>query len=69
MVSAANAFKRILAGEDVPFGERSNCYRIADTLIALESPDDAEIYSTDGDIWALCEILGKDIYAQAANPP
>ena len=69
VVSAANAFERILGGDDVPFGEGSNCYRIADTLIALESPDDAEIYSTDGDIRAICEVIGKDIYAQAANLP
>ncbi len=62
VVSAANAFERILSGKDIPFGERSNCYRIADTLIALESPDDAEIYSTDGDVKSICEILGKDIY-------
>lgn len=61
VVSAANAFEGILAGDDVPYGEKSNCYRISDTLIALEAPDEAEIYSTDGDVKIICEILGKDL--------
>ncbi len=61
VVSAANAFEDILAGEDVPYGERSNCYRISDILIALEAPDEAEICSTDADVRVICEILGKDL--------
>ncbi len=64
VAKAANAFENILAGRDVPFGERSNCYPISDTLIALEAPDGAEIYSTDGDVHIICEILKKPLYTE-----
>ncbi|MCI0441517.1 MAG: hypothetical protein L0177_20635 [Chloroflexi bacterium] len=61
---AAKAFDRILDGSDTPYGERANCYAISDTLIVLEAPNDAEIYSTDGDVHAICEILGKPVHVE-----
>ena len=64
VAKAAEAFGDILAGRDVPFGERSNCYPISDTLIALEANADAEIYSTDGDYHVICEILGRILYSE-----
>lgn len=63
VAKAAEAFDRILSGQDTPFGERS-CYRVADVLIVLEAPSDAEIYSTDGDVHAICGIIGKLLYAE-----
>ncbi|MCH7626411.1 MAG: hypothetical protein IIC83_10845, partial [Chloroflexi bacterium] len=67
VAKSAQAFEGILAGSDVPFGERSNCYPISDTLIVLEADDGAEIYSTDGDVHAICEILGKDAYVEVSS--
>ena len=58
VAKSAQMFDAILEGQDVPFGER-NCYLISDTMIVLEAPCEAEVYSTDGDIHAICEILGK----------
>lgn len=64
VAKAAEAFGEILADRDVPFGERSNCYPISDTLIALEANADAEIYSSDGDYRVICEILGRILYSE-----
>lgn len=61
---AGQALQAIISGLDVPFGERGNCYRIADTLIVFESRQDSEVYSTDGDIRAICELLGREMYAE-----
>lgn len=58
IADAAKAFQAILEGRDVPFGERS-CYRLGDTLIVLEAPSESDIYSSDGHIHAICEILGR----------
>jgi len=64
VAKAAEAFEGILEGQDTPFGERSNCYPISDTLIVLEAPSDSEIYSTDGDVHIICEILGRHRYRE-----
>ena len=68
VAKAASAFDGILSGQDVPFGERSNCYVISDTLIVLEAPADAEIYSTDGDVHAICDIVGQPQYSEVPTP-
>lgn len=60
---AAELLDAILNGTESPFGIQ-NCYTISDTLIVLEAPSEAEIYSTDGDIHAICEILGKSQYSE-----
>ena len=62
---AGEALGKIIRGEDVPFGERSNCYSIADTMIVLESRSDAEVYSTDGDVASVCEIIGRRRYNES----
>ena len=59
VLRSAQALSDILNGNDVPYGERSNCYVIADTMIVLESPELCEMYTTDGDVIAICEILGR----------
>lgn len=61
---AGKALEAILRGADSPFGERSNCYWIADTMIVLESHPDAMVYSADSDIAAICEILGRNSYEE-----
>jgi len=58
VAKAADAFKAILEGKAVPFGERS-CYQLGDTLIVLEAPPESDIYSSDGSIHAICKILGR----------
>ena len=65
---AGGVFEKILDGSEEPFGERSNCYTIADTLIVLESPQDSEIYSTDGDVATICDILGRRSYQEKPVP-
>lgn len=60
---AASAFEAILAGTATPFGERS-CYPISDTLIVLESPPGSSIYSTDGDVHDIGQILGRRLHSE-----
>ena len=59
---AAKALTSILEDDDVPFGERSNCPTISDALIVLEAPSEAPIYTTDGDVKAICAALSHKIY-------
>ena len=61
---AGKALEAILHGTDSPFGERPNCYLIADTMIVLESHPDAMVYSKDSDIAAICGILGRNSYEE-----
>ena len=68
IASAAKAFISILSSDDVPFGERSNCYRISNTLIALEAPADAVNYSSDSDMGIICEILGRALHVETSVP-
>lgn len=63
IAEAAEAFQAILEGRDVPFGERS-CYRLGDTLIVLEASSESDIYSSDGDIRDICEILGRSLHKE-----
>jgi hypothetical protein len=58
---AAVLFGTILNGTESPFGIR-NCYTISDTLIVLEAPSEAEVYSTDSDVQIICEILDQCKY-------
>lgn len=63
VLEAAELLDAILKGTESPFGIR-NCCAISDTLIVLEAPSEAEIYSTDGDIHVICEILDKSKYSE-----
>lgn len=63
VVKAAKLFDNILNGRDVPFGIQ-NCYVISDTLIVLEAFSEAYVYSTDGDIHVICEIIGNRRYSE-----
>ena len=63
VLKAAELLDAILDGTESPFG-RNNCYTISDTLIVLEAHSEAEVYSTDGDIHAICEILDKSKYSE-----
>ena len=59
---AAQALTSILEDDDVPFGERSNCPSISDALIVLEAPSESPIYTTDGDVKAICAVFGRKTY-------
>ena len=65
---AAAALEGILNGSDVPFGERSNCYAIADIMIVLESNLGSEVYSSDGDVATICELMGRRRYQEKLLP-
>lgn len=59
---ARAALQKVLAGTDVPFG--TNCYVLADTIIALEAPDDAPIYTTnERHFRPLAEAIGKKLFS------
>ena len=61
---AATALENILSGAETPFGERSNCYAITDTMIVLESLADSQVYSTDGDVEIICQVIGRRKYQE-----
>jgi len=63
LANAADVLDATLSGRDEPFGQR-NCYRVSDTVIVMEAPADAEIYSTDGDIHEICRIMGRSRYSE-----
>ena len=65
---AAELLDAILNGTESPFGMQ-NSYIISDVLIVLEAPSEAEIYSTDGDIHTICEILNKSKCSEITNSP
>ena len=64
VAEAAKAFQAILEGRELPFGERS-CYRLGDTLIVLKANSAFDMYSSDGDICSICEILGRSLHEEA----
>ena len=66
---AGQALENILDGLDSPYGERSNCYLIADTMIVLESRSDSEVYSKDGDVREICGLLGRRSYMESEETP
>lgn len=61
LIDASDLLKSILAKQDVPYGE-TNCYKISDLLIVLESPEACEIYSFDKDIYEICVIFNRPCY-------
>ena len=66
---AGQALDHILKDLDSPYGERSNCYLIADTMIVLESRIDSKMYSKDRDVQEICEILGRLSYTEVPISP
>lgn len=63
VAEAGKVLDAIVQGRDQPFGVQ-NCSTISDTLIVLEAHPRAKIYSTDGDIHAICDILGRLRYSE-----
>lgn len=63
---ATQLFEAILNGIESPFGIQ-NCCTISDVLIVLEAPSEAAVYSTDADVHAICEILGKFKYSETSS--
>lgn len=68
VLKAAELLDAILDGTESPLGMQ-NCYTISDTLIVLEAPSETEVYSTDGDVHTICEILGKSQYTETPISP
>ena len=44
-------------------GQRT-CWKLGDIIIALESPEDALIYTTDKDFERICTALGRKLYQE-----
>ena len=52
------ALKRVNADVTKAFGEKT-CWSLGDVIIALETPDDTQIYTTDRHFDLICSVLGK----------
>jgi hypothetical protein len=63
---ALTALRRVLENPRAALGERT-CWRLGDLIIALEVPEDAAIYTTDGHFGILCKALGKELFVDAAS--
>ena len=58
------ALKRINANVTKALGERT-CWSLGDIIIALETPDDAHIYTTDRHFDLICSVLGKQRFIES----
>ena len=58
------ALKRINADVTKALGERT-CWSLGDVIIALETPDDAYIYTTDRHFDLICHVLGKQWFVES----
>jgi hypothetical protein len=45
---------------------QQNCWPVGDTIIALEAPEDAEIYTTDRHYDVICPVVGRLLYQERA---
>jgi CheY-like chemotaxis protein len=63
----AEAVGRILNRQPVDWqiakGQK-NCWPLGDTIIALEAPEDAAIYTTDHHYEVICAVIGRQIYRE-----
>lgn len=59
------ALKKINVDINKALGQR-NCWHLGDVIIALEAPDDAKIYTTDGHFGLICSTLGKQLFLESA---
>jgi hypothetical protein len=55
------ALKKINVDILKALGQRT-CWHLGDVIIALEAPDDAKIYTTDGHFDLICSVLGKQLF-------
>ena len=58
------ALKKINIDINMALGQRS-CWHLGDVIIALEMPDDAIIYTTDGHFDLICSALGKQVFLES----
>jgi hypothetical protein len=63
---ALAALRKVLENPQAALGERT-CWRLGDLIIALEAPEDAAIYTTDGHFKVLCEALGKELFPDSVS--
>ena len=43
---------------------QKNCWPLGDTIIALEAPEDAAIYTTDRHYEVICPIVGRELFEE-----
>ena len=55
------ALKKINVDILKALGQRT-CWHLGDVIIALEAPDDAFLYTTDGHFDLICSVLGKQLF-------
>jgi len=67
---AMGVLQQLLASNDFEKvkGQR-NCWRLGDTIIALEGPEDVPVYTLDHHFDVICEALGKERYKEQTPPP
>jgi hypothetical protein len=69
----ASAVERVVSEQPVDWQKakgQQNCWPIGDTIIALEAPADAAIYTTDHHFEVICPIVGRYLYdATVVNLP
>jgi len=58
------ALKRINSNVTKALGERT-CWSLGDVIIALETPDDVYIYTTDRHFDLICSVLGKQRFIES----
>ena len=58
---ACETIEKVVTGSERPFGK--NCYALADTIVALEAPHDAPIYTTnERHFRPLVQAIGKTLF-------
>jgi hypothetical protein len=66
---AIRALRDVLSEGDFKKAKgQQNCWSLGDTIIALEAPESALIYTLDHHYDVICEALGKERYEEQALP-
>lgn len=58
------ALKKINVDINKALGQRT-CWYLGDVIIALEAPEDAKIYTTDGHFDLICSVLDKQLFLES----
>jgi len=67
--STINVLLNLLPGNDFEkIKGQKNCWPLGDTIIALQAPDNAPIYTLDRHFDVICEALGKERYVEQVLP-
>ena len=55
----------MIAAKKFALLRQCNCWHLGNLIIALEAPDDAKIYTTDGHFDLICSVLGKRLFVDS----